>query len=221
MINWSNAPPTDPSRVGLPLQRTPAARPLTAIVTSDDLLGCYTHFFGGRTVPHEVQNCVACQKGVPYRWHGYVSAVDVSTHLHFLFETTAQAAEAFTQYRKANGKLRGCLFEATRMHRRHNGRVIIRTKPADLGKVPLPDAPDLRVVLSVIWNISTPSIEPSISIKGAPSVQVAQEPDNFHPDPAPPFRFNGATDNSRPPADDSNPPQKPAAPLNAALRPRP
>jgi len=95
------------------------------VITSPDLLGCNTHFFGGHTVPCETPECEACLKGIPWRWHGYLAAIQAQTHAHFIFEFTAQAGDTFREYFQLHGTLRGCIFQAERMHHRPNGRVIL------------------------------------------------------------------------------------------------
>ena len=159
----------------MPLLRTPALRPMVAIITSPDMIGCYTHFFGGRTVPHDDQNCLACSRGVPSRWHGYVSARDTKTALHYMFEFTAQAAEAFQTYKQANGTLRGCKFQATRRDKRVNGRVIIQTKTADLTLENLPQPPILAAVMATIWSLPQSTVKADHQIKGHPAVSVDHE----------------------------------------------
>lgn len=158
MPDFTNSPPTDPRGVGLPLKRCPTMANLVGIVTSSDIIGCPTHFYGGRTVPCEKENCEPCLNGVPWRWHSYCSCWSPSNKVHFLFENTARATEPFVQYRDAHGSLRGCAFRAQRMNSRPNARVFIETKPADLEKITLPDAPDLAAVLSIIWNIPLPQV---------------------------------------------------------------
>ena len=158
MPRFSNQPPADPRGPGFTIYRTPANQPLTGIVTCEDLLGCSTHWYGNRTTPCEAPDCDACRAQVPWRWHGYLTALNVKTHEHFLFEMTAQAADHFVAYRASHGTLRGCLFQATRFHRRTNGRVDIYCKPANLQEVSLPTAPDLRKVLSVLWNLPVPEV---------------------------------------------------------------
>ncbi len=166
MPSFSTEVPKDPRGPAFPIVRTPANGALCAIVTSPDLLGCYTHYFKGRTVPCEGEGCEACSNGLPYRWHAYQTCVTSKDHLHCLFECTAQAAENFTEYRKAHGTLRGCFFEAKRMHNKPNGRIIIRTKPADLTEFILPDPPDIINCLSILWgfareDVTAPSINPN------------------------------------------------------------
>ena len=174
MPQFSTDPPQDPRGHGLPLKRCPTYSAITAIVTSTNLVGCPTHFYGGRTVPCEEKECEPCLNGVPWRWHAYCSAWSPTNKIHFLFESTRRACDPFIQYRDAHGLLRGCLFKAQRMNGRPNARVYIETKPADLEKVTLPTAPDLELVLSIIWNIPLPSLTTGDSQRKMPQVRVDQ-----------------------------------------------
>lgn len=191
MPTFSDNVPDDPRGPSFPIVRTPLGRPLVAIVTSPNLVGCYTHFFHGRTIPcegsgcrlclqgktptegksgkavHIVNNqevecdgppCEGCHAGLPYRWHAYQSVINLRDHLHCLFECTAQAAENFTDYRNAHATIRGCQFEATRLHNKPNGRIIIRMKPADLTEITLPMPPDLVKCLSILWGFSSKDV---------------------------------------------------------------
>lgn len=156
---YTNVAPAEPRGPALPIRRTPAHTALVAIVTADDLIGCYTHFWKGKTMPCERHECEACEHGIPYRWHAYLSAVDTRDGLHFIFECTAQASEHFTTYRNAHGSLRGCCFEARRLNNRPNGRILIRSKPADLTKQTLPAGPDLTQCLAILWSLPMPQVQ--------------------------------------------------------------
>lgn len=175
MPNWSTDIPKDPRGVALPLRRTPTSSALIAVVTSEDLLGCDTHFYGGHTVPCSAPDCKACRDGLPFRWHAYFAAQDQKTRLHFIFECTAQAAEPFKQHRDAHRTLRGCLFEAKRWHSRPNGRVIIRTRQADLTNLSLPIAPDVRKCMAIVWQLPNDAAEIAGQIKDAPRLRVNQD----------------------------------------------
>ncbi len=159
MPTYSHDIPANPNGPALPVRRTPTSSALQAIVTSENLIGCHTHYYGGRTVPCEGPNCPAHQEGLPFRWHAYLSAIETKTNLHFLFECTAQAAEAFIQYRDAYHTLRGCYFQAKRWKPRPNSRVIIQTKPCKLDEVILPSPPDLIKVLAILWGISDQAVD--------------------------------------------------------------
>lgn len=159
MPNFSTRPPANSYGSAFPLKRTPTSKALVAIITCDDLIGCPTHYYKGRTQPCSSPDCEACLEQVPWRWHGYVSALNTTTHEHFIFEMTAQATDALIAYRTQHGTLRGCLFEARRTHSRQNARVILRCKPADLQQINLPEPPNLEFALSILWNLPAPEVK--------------------------------------------------------------
>ena len=150
---YTNSPPDDPRGHALTLMRVPANGSFSAIITSPDLIGCQTHWFGGRTVPCDSTQCKACEEGVPWRWHAYVSALLGGSRQHVLLEFTAQAAETLVNYRTAHETLRGCYIKAKRHRNRHNGRVLLHCEPHSLEGIALPDAANLPNVLSIIWNL--------------------------------------------------------------------
>lgn len=169
-VTWSTSIPLDSRGRAFPLQRTPCPGKLLAVITSENLLGCDTHFYGGHTMPCERPGCEACEKGMPFRWHGYVAAIEYANRSHFIFEFTAQAADTFDTYRKAHGTLRGCLFESRRLNARPNGRVIIQCKPADQSKIRLPEPPDIRACMSIIWNLPAGQVQTTKQINGRPAM---------------------------------------------------
>lgn len=151
--------PADPRGPSFPILRTPAYKPLIAIVTSEDLIGTFTHYFHGRTTPCDGDGCPACHDGLPYRWHAYQSAYNPENAMHFIFECTAQAAETFVQYRENGITLRGCKFQAIRLGGKPNGRVMIKTMTADLTQIALPKPPDLTKALAILWNLPDTDVE--------------------------------------------------------------
>lgn len=159
MPTFSDRPPADPRGPSFQIVRTPTGKPLVAIVTSENLVGCYTHFYKRRTIPCERGDCEPCRQGIPFRWHAYLSAYLSGSHLHCLFECTAQAAERFVEYREAHGTLRGCQFTASRMSYAPNARIVITTKPADLGRITLPKPPHIPNVLAILWNLPLPEVK--------------------------------------------------------------
>ena len=175
MLHFTSTPPEKSSGSGLRLLRTPSPGKLIAVVTSDDLVGCPTHFYNKRTVPCTPPDCPACAASYPWRWHGYLSASDLKTHEHFLFEMTAQAVEPLTLYRQRHHTLRGCMFEASRLGLHANGRVVIRCKPVDLTQVDLPKSPDLIACLCHIWNVPTTQVYEEGRLKEIPRLRVAEK----------------------------------------------
>lgn len=172
MPQFSSEPPADPRGMSLELKRCPPGAVLAGIITCPDVVGCPTHFWGGRTQPHEEQDCEPCLNGIGWLWHGYVSVYQTQLKNHFLFEMTARCTEPLTEYRKLNDSLRGCSLIAQRPSGKPNGRVHLKTKTIDVAMVSLPKSPDLRKVLAMIWNIPLPNISAAPPIKGHPAIAV-------------------------------------------------
>lgn len=154
MPQWTTGPPNKPDGYTLRILRTPAEKPITAIVTTTDVLGCNTHYVNHRTQPCEgSETCPFCAEGHSWRWHGYLAAMLTDSLEHILFEFTATASLTFANYQQLHTTMRGCLFKATRPSRRSNGRVVIQARPADEQRTRLPEPPDVKAVLCHIWNI--------------------------------------------------------------------
>jgi hypothetical protein len=172
MLTFTTTAPTQQQGRTLDIVRTPAPGAYQAIVTCEQMVGCPTHFFHGRTLPCQEPDCPACDEGTAWRWHGYVTCLNTKTNEHQLFEMTAQASEEFKTYNERHGTLRGCQFHASRAGGRTNGRVNIRTKPIDLKTLTLPKAPDLIKCLCHLWNINTPDVEVNGTCKDLPKLNV-------------------------------------------------
>jgi len=162
MPQWINQPPKATDVSIFRIIRTPANKPLQAIITCTDLVGCNTHYASNRTVPCDGQGqCQWCANGYSHRWHGYVSAIMLPGLEHVLFECTATAADVFRNYYQLHDTLRACHFQATRPSKRPNGRVVIATRPGDPNKVRLPQPPDIRRILCHLWNVRYDTEQPT------------------------------------------------------------
>ena len=159
MPNYSNQLPAKTQHRGYDLRRTPADKPIKGLITSEDLIGCFTHWWGGRTVPCEGDGCEACKNNAPSRWHCYLTLHEDKTHDHFIFECTGKAALPLIEWRDTHHTLRGTLLIASRPKRRRNARVEIILKPYDLTGVMLPTPPDLKKAMAVIWQIPGAAVE--------------------------------------------------------------
>lgn len=153
MPQFDSTPPSDLGRSGYRLIRTPAAHPLIGHIISDNLVGCRTHFSNQRTTPCEAPNCDCCDNGIAWRWHGYVLLLLDATQEVVIFECTARSSESIAAYKQRYGTTRGAHMKASRVNARHNGRVLLQCKPADLQKITLPNAPSVEKLLCHIWNI--------------------------------------------------------------------
>lgn len=154
MPQWTDRPDPTAHPYALRIIRTPAEKPIVAVVTSLEIIGCRTHFVNNRTVPCEGQtHCHWCHQGHSWRWHGYLACILTESLEHALFEFTATASDTFRNYQLVHGDIRGCKFHAQRPCKRHNGRVVISTKSIDLQRWNLPDPPNVKAILCHIWNV--------------------------------------------------------------------
>jgi len=187
MPNWSNQLPEQGHHMGFDLRRTPASATLHAIATCDDILVCDTHYFHGRTLPCERQvdqngktvddtTCGPCTEKQGYRTHVYISAYDAKRLEHFIFECTAQAAKPLKEYVEANGTLRGCIIYASRPKAKANSKVAIQTAPCNQAKITLPQPPDLRRALTIIWRIPQTATVVEPRRRGAPRLRTNPAP---------------------------------------------
>jgi len=133
--------------------RTPAKGKLTLLLTCPLELGCWTHFYGGRSTPCTGDDCDACQAGSSLRWHTYVCGILPKTREHCLLEVTRAAAEALAAYRCKNGTLRGCHLTATRVAPRANARLHLELRPYDLSTIDLPASANIQAALCNLWGI--------------------------------------------------------------------
>lgn len=104
-------------------------------------------------MPCERPECDACKAMSPKRAHVYLSAYDLVSRDHFIFECTTLASEPFRDWKRDFNTLRGCMFQASRPKRRRNSQVEILTKPCDLTKISLPSPPDVAAAMAVIWRL--------------------------------------------------------------------
>ncbi len=171
MPTFKNTLPANSETKGYDLHRTPPDKPLKGLITSHNLIGCYTHWWGGRTVPCEDSGCEACKNNTPSRWHCYLSICEAGSRDHFIFECTSKAAKPLEEWYAANGTLRGVMLHAHRPKRRRNARVEIILKPFDIGGTILPEPPDLPRAMAVIWQIPGSSVKVEGAVNQTPRIK--------------------------------------------------
>jgi len=178
MINFEPSPPIGSTKSPYRLLRTPSKGTLHIWITSDTLLGCWTHYYGGRTVPCSGDACDACSAGSSMRWHGYLSAIDAKDSEPILFELTASAAEQALAYRAKHGTLRGCDCLASRVSPRPNARVRLRMKPLDLSNTDLPKPLTIIPALCHIWGVpaTDAQVSPSRGTTNLDGIRAPQPP---------------------------------------------
>lgn len=176
MPEFSDRPPAESSGHNFDVVRCPATGKLRACVTSENLLGCPTHFYRGHTVPCEPPDCPACCESLPWRWHGYIAIFTAQSHLHQLLELTAPPAEKLAEWFDLHKTLRGCEITLNRVSPRPNGRVHVILRAIDIASIQLPPAPDLRRVLATLWNLPAATQAVSGLMKNHPQFRPQSQP---------------------------------------------
>jgi len=178
MPHWTNRPPAAARSSALEIIRTPAGRPLTATIISADITGTATHFAQNRTLPcSRPDPCEHCDKGLAWRWHGYLAVLLDGKPRPVILELTAQAAENVAAAREQYGTLRSARIRLTRAGKRPNGRVQVALAPPDPENRHVPPEPDIRVALCHIWNYDPQRAKPAPRAPNkAAQIHVSPEP---------------------------------------------
>jgi len=152
MPNWTDRPPVHTRQHAYSLFRTPAQGTISGIITSPTVLGCLTHFYRGRTIPCEGENCPACNDKRPPRYHAYVGLLGKKSREHALFELTGHAAAPLYDWIEAGKSLRGAALNAYRTRGGSNAPVTVQLSQMPGLEVVLPEPPDIQAALELIWG---------------------------------------------------------------------
>lgn len=152
MTIWTNEPSDANNLSPTRLIRTRPGKPLTALITSDQLLGCYVHFWRGRTTPCNGATCEACNDNRLKRWYGWVSACTLAMTENVILEITAACCDPIKDYVRTHGRLRGAQLFLERATAKQNSRLIARITESKHSPDVLPAALDVVHVLEHIWE---------------------------------------------------------------------
>lgn len=150
---WDVPPPTPTNLPYLPLVRVPPGKPLSGLLTSQSVLGVWTHFLGGRTLPCMSSDCKGCEAQMPKRWEGYISLITPSPSKHILVALTPGAALGISDTAPDPLQLRGNLVIFERGGKRLNSRLRARVERVDFYQKMLPPEPNLKEHLVHIWGL--------------------------------------------------------------------
>jgi len=175
MPAWTVSIPATDTRNSLTLVRTPAKGKTLAIVTSSKIIGCFTHYWGGHTMPCENEQCPACLEGIGNRWHGYIGIYDLRSRKHLILEFTAKASVPLQTYIEMTGKLRGCELQCERRGFRANSPVIMSCRPANLEGIALPEEPNIQRIMAIVWGLPGSAVKSDGAYNYAPLLKVDGE----------------------------------------------
>lgn len=137
----------------LDIVRVPQGRMVTGIMLSHDSIGCYTHWWGGRTVPCYQQNCKACADGGEKRWCSWLAVRNRGGGAILMLELpSAASAETYRFFREVR-TFRGWGYQMQRVGKRANARLRIKWDDHRHDPATLPKAPCLAPILRNMWRV--------------------------------------------------------------------
>lgn len=152
-ITWTSAPPVGTQEMTWPVLRIPSSGAKGLIILSDQMLGTYTHYFGGRSNPCGDHQCKACEDGNQKRWHGYLGVWMPKAAKKGILEITEAAADTLAKMADKRVTLRALSLAAQRQPAKANGKLIIQLTESEWSADGLPPAPDLVRILRRIWGL--------------------------------------------------------------------
>lgn len=150
---FSEAPPEEAGPIGIRITRAPKSGKAVFTILSERLLGCWTHFFLGRTQPCVDDGCTICSPKAPRRWYGWLAGYDVAQRTKALVEVPPGVALGLKAYRLEVGNLRGHAIQLSRKNSKDNGPVVGRFAAGIYASEMLPPCPDVVSLLMRMWRI--------------------------------------------------------------------
>lgn len=155
-LAWDDSPELPQLRSKFKLVRVGRSEKIRTIVLSPQLVGVWTHYFRGRSCPHEEPTCPACDARNARRWYGYLACWNTATDTRFLLELTPQAAEILLDYQAKKKSLRGLEIFVRRTGDKPNSPCETIIPKEQQSHLALPGDFNVREALMIIWGLAAP-----------------------------------------------------------------
>jgi len=153
-VNWTNKPRSEDLPQPWKILRCSKSGSPRCMILADDVLGCYVHYWGGRTRPCLRVGCEPCDKGQAPRWRGYLPVITATTHLTRLLEVTGNCYPEIERWLGEKGSLRGLVIELQRKGKVANGELLCTLREATGFASSLPSSPDVAPLLAKLWRLT-------------------------------------------------------------------
>lgn len=151
-IDWCEMPNEVDQKERTHLYRVPEKGLKSAVIISKKVIGCYTHYWGGRTQPCLKHDCPACEKEVSRRWYGWLTIWNPSSGEIVIMEITKRACKEVTKFFELHKTMRGATVSGARKGGKANGELKLTIKPAKNDRVDLPTDINRMETLELIWE---------------------------------------------------------------------
>jgi len=152
-VVWGVSPPLD-RQPYVPILSPGPGRTITGVILSDALVGVFTHWYDGRTVPcyHGPGGVCALCQWAPRRWKGYVALLWNGTPRQGMAEITLDAVRGCPRLADKDVSLRGLRLVLQRKGRVPNGPVTATVSPSPFQIESLPVPFTVQDALLRIWS---------------------------------------------------------------------
>lgn len=151
---WARRPRTEDLPDQWRIMRAGAGGHPASMILSEDTVGAYTHFWGGRTRLCLKNDCEPCSKGRVPRWRGYVAVVSSKSGKFGILELTPMCVPDIERFMKERPTLRGAIITLSRKGKKENGQLecVLEWSPGN--GTNLPPCPDVLRHLRRIWRLT-------------------------------------------------------------------
>jgi len=154
MDAWTPRPNRGEHTTQIEMVRSKPGPARGGIVTTDDIVGAYTHFWKGRTTICTFPECDACDHHRTPRWYGYLAIIAEATKVPAIIELTPTCIPPVEEYLAEYGTLRGATVTLQRANKKINSRVLCTLRPSGYDKGVLPQPVNVRAHLAKIWELT-------------------------------------------------------------------
>ncbi len=165
MSQWTEEIPDPKDFAAIRLIRVPTAGTITGLITSPNIIGCWTHWDAYRTQPcpglepppnpePHWQPCRLCKDAQPRRWHAWISLYLEVQSRQIVLQLPTLAATNLRDARAQYGYLRGLVAAFSRQHKRPNSRILVETRPLLRPQTFVPEPVDIKRYMSLIWQVA-------------------------------------------------------------------
>jgi len=154
MQTWPTRPNRATSQTTTPLHRSKPGRTINGIITSNDLVGAYTHFWKGRTSLCTYPECEPCSVSRSARWYGYLHIWNPETNASGILEITPSCLPAIDDWLEKFGTLRGAKISVSRASHKINSRVVATLKATNFAIDRIPPCVDVISQLCRMWEVT-------------------------------------------------------------------
>lgn len=151
---WTPRPSEHDVTAHLSLHRVTPNKPTLAVILSPDVIGLYTHYWRGRSVPCQPFGCPACEAHQRPRWYGYLGIWNPNNGSIAVLELTPPAIAPIDAWLKRHPSLRAAQIIAKRANKRPNSRLVVEIRPDVYNGEFLPPPPQVERTLEHIWESS-------------------------------------------------------------------